>query len=135
MCAKTVRVARVSDDGTSAATLKKESVLTCYYCEGNIRCEVAIPTDTGESSCQDVLIYLEKVDNFQRPNVLIRESGRPILTAAVATPILKLCPLNRESSTPAAPWAWHNAWTNLDRDRTKPSLNKESGPGDNGRIA
>ena len=44
-------------------------MLTCYYCEGIIWCEVASAADTAERSCQDVLIYLEQVDDFQRHNV------------------------------------------------------------------
>ena len=59
-------------------------------------------------SCCVVQMYDSNADDFQCP-VFMRESH--IFAAIVAAPMLKLCPLKPEPSTPAACRAWHSNCT------------------------
>ena len=85
--------------------------------------------------CQGVLMYPLKADDFHRPRVWIRESLRPALAAAVAAPILKLWPLNLESSIPTSLRALRSPVINFDFDSDDPSLKMKRGPGVTGRQA
>ena len=53
---------------------------------GVIWCVKASAPDTAERSCHGVQIYRVKDEDFQRPSILISESGRPALAAVVAAP-------------------------------------------------
>ena len=69
------------------------------------------PINTEGECCEcrlKVRIYVKKAVLDQRPKALIVESSTPACAAAVAAPIMKLCPVYRDWSRPI----WANIfWT------------------------